>query len=404
MRSCRSPIMIALSAFLAVSLFLPLELSALSEKGYKALHNFTKVLHYIETNYASEVDEEELIDGAISGMLRTLDPHSVYMRPELYRELKVDTRGRFDGIGIEVTVRDRALTVVAPIKGSPASKQGIRAGDKILKINGHYTKDLNLSEAVSMMRGRRGSQVTLTLGRKGSKRPIDITITRRVIKVPSVNSRFLQGGYAYLSISNFQQGTARAVRKGLKKLSKKERIEGLVLDLRHDPGGLLDQSIAVSDIFLSSGVIVTTRTRGKEIDRRVAHEEGTQPDYPIVVLVDGGTASAAEIVAGALQDNKRATVMGTTSFGKGSVQTVIDLDGGSGLKLTIAHYYTPSDKLIHGIGIKPDVVVPAHAPKKKGAKTEEPSSASRDYQLEKALEFLQSGGKIAPRKMNKHRS
>lgn len=403
MRSCRSPIIFALSLFFAVNLFLPSEASALSEKGYKALHNFTKVLHYIETNYANEVDEEELIDGAISGMLRTLDPHSVYMRPELYRELKVDTRGRFDGIGIEVTVRDRALTVVAPIKGSPAAKQGIRAGDKILKINGKYTKDLNLSEAVSMMRGRRGSHVTLTLGRKGRKRPLDVTITRRVIKVPSVDSRFLQGGYAYISISNFQQGTARAVRKALKKLSKKERIEGLVLDLRHDPGGLLDQAILVSDIFLSSGVIVTTRTRGEEIDRRVAHEEGTQPNYPIVILVDGGTASAAEIVAGALQDNKRATVMGTTSFGKGSVQTVIDLDGGSGLKLTIAHYYTPSDKLIHGIGIKPDVVVPARDPKKKGDESKEKSRSSRDYQLEKALEYLQSGGNLPPRK-NKHRS
>jgi len=370
---------------------------ALSNKGYDALHNFTKVLHYVEANYANNVDEEDLIDGAINGMLRTLDPHSVYMKPELYRELKVDTRGRFDGVGIEVTVRDHTLTVVAPIKGSPADKKGIRAGDRILKIDGKYTKNLNLGEAVSMMRGRRGSQVSLTMGRPGRKKPLEVTITRRVIKVPSVDSRFLRAGFAYISISNFQQNTARSVSKALKKLTKERKIEGLVLDLRHDPGGLLGQAILVSDLFLSEGVIVTTRTRDEEIDRNVAHEEGTQPDYPIVVLVDGGTASAAEIVSGALQDNKRATIMGTTTFGKGSVQTVIDLDGGSGLKLTIAHYYTPSDKLIHGIGIKPNVVVPAKDPNEKGEEKKD-----KDYQLEMALQYLENGGVLDSRKKNKY--
>jgi carboxyl-terminal processing protease len=385
--------LLAVSFFALAVLVFPLRSYALTDKGFRSLHIFTKIIHYIEDNYATEVDEEELIRGAMRGMVSTLDPHSAYMSPEIYRELKVDTRGRFDGIGIEVTVRDRMLTVVSPIKGSPADRKGIQAGDRIVRINDQPTKGLNLSEAVSLLRGRRGSKVKLTIFREGVKRPFDVSLVRRVIKVPSVHYEVVDKKYGYVSISSFQQGTTRSVKKALKRLSRRRPLEGLVLDLRRNPGGLLEQAVEVTDLFVKKGVIVTTQSRGEEIDRREAHEEGVQPDYPIVVLIDGGTASASEIVAGALKDNGRAVVMGTTSFGKGSVQTVIDLGDGSGLKLTIAHYLTPSGSFIQDVGIKPDVVVPASRPKKEGEKEEEEERAPKpkeDYQLEEALEYLRS--------------
>lgn len=385
---------------------------AVSEKGFKSLHTFTKILYYLEEHYVNEVDEEKLVRGAIRGMLATLDPHTVYLSPEVYRELKVDTSGRFDGIGIEVTLRDGFLTVVSPIKGSPAEEAGIQAGDRIVRIGGRPTKDLNLSEAVRLLRGRRGSHVALTVAREGAKHSVDISVTRKIIKVPSVTARLLDGGrYGYAAISSFQQGTGRVLEKTLKELNSSGALAGLILDLRKNPGGLLEQAVEVSDLFLRSGVIVTTQSRGREIDRREAHDGGGEPSYPVVVMVDKGSASAAEIVAGALQDNRRATVVGTPSFGKGSVQTVIDLDDGSGLKITIAHYLTPSGRIIQDHGIEPDVVVPAKPPKEASAEApapapeaaegEPPLGADRegsraaavgdpkgDYQLEQALEVL----------------
>lgn len=374
---------------------------ALTDKGFRALHNFSKVLHYIEENYVTEVDEEKLIQGAVRGMVETLDPHSVYMSPEINKELKVDTSGRFDGVGIEVGVRHGLLIVVAPIKGSPADAAGIEAGDRIVKINGDPTKGMNLGEAVTKMRGRRGSRVTLTLTREGEKNPFDVTVTRQIISVPSVNTELLGDGLVYASISSFQSGTTRALEKALKEISKKEEIRGLILDLRKNPGGLLEQAVTMSDLFLEKGVIVTTETRGQEIDRRDAHAEDTQPPYPIIILVDGGSASASEIVAGALQDNARAKIMGTNSFGKGSVQTVIDLDDGSGLKLTIAHYKTPKGRIIQDQGIIPDVEIEAKPPKAKvpekagepeeeGPKVEKPKveKPKVDYQKERAIEEL----------------
>jgi len=401
----RTAFVIGISALLATAL-LCRDAHALSDKGYKALHNFSKVLHYIEENYVSEVDEEALLQGAVQGMVSTLDPHSVYMSPEINRELKVDTSGRFDGVGIEVGVRKGRLVVVAPIRDSPAARAGIRAGDRIVKINGTATKDINLSEAVMKMRGRRGSRVTLTLAREGEKRPFNVTITRQIINVPSVGYELLGDGIAYASISSFQSGTARSLAKALKGMSKAEPIRGLVLDLRHNPGGLLEQAVEVSDLFLDEGLIVTTDNRGKEVDRREAFPEGTQPDYPIAVLIDGGSASAAEIVAGALKDSGRATVIGTTSFGKGSVQTVIDLDDGAGLKITIAYYRTPSGRLIHEQGVVPDMVVEAEPPKAREAEAEAEIEAEAgeeetegapeavepkvDLQLERAIEFLKS--------------
>ena len=399
-------------ALLAAALAAPAPAWALSEKGFKSLHVLTKILRYVEENYVTPVDEENLIRGAIRGMLGTLDPHTVYMSPEIYRELKVDTSGRFDGIGIEVTVKDGWLTVVSPIKGSPAEEAGIQAGDKIARINGHPTKDLNLSEAVTMMRGKRGSRVILTVVRAGVKNPFDIAVMRKIIKVPSVTARLYDGRIGYAAISSFQQGTGRALEKAMKEMSAGGELAGLVLDLRKNPGGLLEQAVDVSDLFLTEGVIVSTQSRGQEIDRREAHNEGTEPTYPVVVLVDGGSASASEIVAGALQDTKRATVIGTTSFGKGSVQTVVDLDDGSGLKITIARYLTPLGRVIQDHGIQPDIVVSAKPPKEEAAeaaaeaaapeaaaeekskKAAAPKPAAEtpktDYQLEKALEFLRS--------------
>lgn len=395
--SRRLPLMIAA---VGISLALSQRALALTEKGYGALHVFTKIIHYVEDNYVSAVDEENMIRGAIRGMLSTLDPHTVYMTPEVYRELKVDTSGRFDGIGIEVAIRDGWLTVVSAIRGSPADLAGIQAGDRIVKVNGHPTRDLNLSEAVTLMRGKRGSRVVLNISRHGVKGPLDVTITRRIIKVPSVSASLHDGGIGYVAISSFQQGTTKSVEKALGELAAKGPLVGLVLDLRRNPGGLLEQAVSVADIFLDKGVIVTTQSRGKEVDRREAHGEGTEPNYPMLILVDGGSASAAEIVAGALQDNKRAAVMGTTSFGKGSVQTVIDLDDGSGLKLTIAHYLTPSGRVIQDHGIDPDVEVPAKRPQPKAAEgaevkeEEAPAPAEKkqeDYQLERALEYLRAG-------------
>lgn len=401
----------ALFAAIAVCLFAT-PANALSDKGFRTLHTFTKVLHYIEDNYVTEVDEEKLIRGAMRGMMDTLDPHSVYMSPELNRELKVDTSGRFDGVGIEVAVRDGFLVVVAAIKGSPADHAGIQAGDRIVKINGTLTKQMNLGEAVMKMRGRRGSRVTLLLERQGVKHPFEISIVRQIINVPSVHAEMLEDGIGYASISSFQQGTSRSLEKALAELSAKAPLKGFILDLRKNPGGLLEQAVSVSDLFLDNGIIVTTENRGREIDRREAHAEGTQLAYPMVVLVDGGSASASEIVAGALQDNKRATIIGTKSFGKGSVQTVIDLDDGSGLKLTIAYYHTPSGRLIQDHGIDPDIVVSAKPPQPEAAKGKEkektePAAEAKaeekseakvkaeekptiDYQKQKAIEYLKT--------------
>ncbi|MFH1830993.1 MAG: S41 family peptidase [Pseudomonadota bacterium] len=386
--------LILIASIIISAICLPVRADALTDKGFRALHNFTRVLHYIEDNYVSDVDEEKLIEGAIRGMVETLDPHSVYMSPEINRELKVDTRGRFDGIGIEVGVRNGYLVVVAPVKGSPADKAGIQAGDRIIKINGKPTKGMNLGEAVTKIRGKRSSRITLTIDREGEKNPFDVSLTRQIIDVPSVHAEALDDNLGYISISSFQQGTARSLEKALKDLSKKEPLRGIVLDMRKNPGGLLEQAVAISDLFLDHGTIVSTETRGKEIDKREAHPEDTQPDYPIVVLVDGGSASASEIVAAALKDNNRATVMGTETFGKGSVQTVIDLDDGSGLKLTIAHYKTPSGRLIQDHGIVPDIKVEAKPPEKvvetkEGAEQKEPEKKPHvDYQRQRAIEFL----------------
>lgn len=348
------------SVYLLLIFFLtvvPSGLHALSEDGYKELHIFSKVLSQVEKNYVEKVNDSALIQNAIRGMLASLDPHTVYMPPAAYKELRVDTAGKFGGVGLEVWVRGGFLTVVAPIEGTPADRAGIRSGDKIIKLDGRSTRDMDLGEAILNLRGKVGSKLTLTIIRDDPKKPYEVTLTREVIKVPSIRSEVIDREYGYVKIRSFQERTARDLKKAIEKFQSGDALKGLILDLRDNPGGLLDQAVEVSDLFLDKGVIVTTESRGKEIDRREAKEGSFKGNFPLIVLVNGGTASASEIVAGALQDHARAVVLGTQTFGKGSVQTVVEMDDGSALKLTIALYFTPKGRSIQAQGITPDIVV-----------------------------------------------
>lgn len=330
---------------------------ALTDKGYESLHTFSRVLQQVETNYVEPVDDQILVRGAIRGMLDVLDPHSVYMSPPIYKELRMETGGKFAGVGLEVTIKKGWITVVSPIEGSPADRAGIKAGDRIIKIGPKSTREMDLTEAVGLMRGKSGSHVQLTIMREDNKHPFDVSLARKVIQVPSVRAELLSDHIGYVRITSFQERTGSDLADAIHGLEKSGTLAGLILDMRNNPGGLLDQAVSVSDLFLPSGTIVTTESRRKEVDRRVAAGQGTEPHYPMVVLINGGSASASEIVAGALQDNGRALLMGSQSFGKGSVQTVMELDDGSALKLTIARYFTPSGRSIQALGITPDVLV-----------------------------------------------
>ena len=338
---------------------------AQKESIYKNLDLFVEVLREIEKNYVEPVDSKKLIYGAIRGMVKTLDPHSSFMTKDEYQELMVETKGSFTGVGIEITIKDNMLTVVAPIEGSPAYKAGIKAGDKIIKINDKSTKDMTLMDAVKNIRGPKGTKVKLTVFREGENKPLEFVIIRDVIPLKSVRGHMLSHDIGYVRISSFQSNTTKELKKALHHLEKGNRVKGLIIDLRNDPGGLLNQAIKVSDLFLDSGVIVSTKGRraAQDIVAR-AHINLEKRDYPIVVLVNSGTASAAEIVAGALQDNKRALIVGTKTFGKGSVQTVIPLSDGYALRLTTARYYTPSGRCIQITGIEPDIELEYIPPKK----------------------------------------
>jgi len=329
------------------------------EDTYDKLKVFTEILSLIQSNYVEEANPRDLIYGGVKGMLDTLDPHSAFMTPEAFKEMQVETQGSFGGLGIEITVKDRMLTVVAPIDGTPADRGGIQPGDRIVKIEGQPTKDMTLMDAVRKLRGAKGSKVTISILRgEESAEPLDITLVRETIEVHSVRSKDLGDGIYYVRITSFQEKTSKDLEKALEK-AQKAGDAALILDLRNDPGGLLNQAVAVSDMFLDKGqLIVYTQGRIKNQDLRFTSEHSTGlPKWPMVVLVNGGSASASEIVAGALQDWKRAVLVGTKTFGKGSVQTVIPLSDGSGLRLTTAKYFTPTGRSIHGIGITPDIVV-----------------------------------------------
>ena len=365
------------------------------EKTYKNLEVFSNVLSIVQQNYVDEIDTQEVIEGAIRGMLSNLDPHSSFMKPDDFKELQVETKGSFSGIGIEITLRDNILTVVSPIEGTPADNMGIKAGDKIIKIEDEPTKDMSLMEAVKKLRGPKGSEITISIHREGWTDLQDFTIVRDVIPIHSVKSRMLEPGYGYVRITNFQRKTDKDLKKALIELNGDGNLKGLVMDLRNNPGGLLDASAKVSDIFLDEGVIVYTKGRLKDQNMELkAHSGGPDYDFPMVILVNEGTASASEIVAGALQDYKRALVLGTQTFGKGSVQTIIPMANGAGLRLTTARYFTPKGTSIQATGITPDIIVPAETPPV-GKKTKK-----QKFFREKDLKHhLENGGKLPDKEL-----
>ena len=327
-----------------------------TEDVYKNIEIFTEVLRQVENSYVEPQDSQKLIYGAIKGMVQSLDPHSSFMTKEEYKELMTETKGSFSGIGIEITIKDKILTVVSPIEGTPAYKAGMKAGDKIIKVEGESTQDMGIMEAVKKIRGPEGSKVNLTIVREGMDKPLELSITRGVIPLKSVRYYVLSPGIGYIRISNFQSNTSNDLSSALEILDKDGMLKGLIIDLRNNPGGLLSQAIEVSEQFLDSGVIVSTK--GRESSHNItatAHKNKKDSEYPIIVLVNGGSASAAEIVAGALQDNKKAIILGSRTFGKGSVQSIFPLSDGSGLRLTTARYYTPSGKSIQSSGITPDI-------------------------------------------------
>lgn len=329
------------------------------QETYKNLEVFSNVLSIVQQNYVDDIDTKEALEGAIKGMLTSLDPHSSFLKPDDFKELQVETKGSFSGIGVEITIKDDMLTVVSPIEDTPAFKAGIKAGDRIIKIEGESTMDMSIFEAVKKMRGPKDSEVTISIHREDWTDIQEFTIVRGVIPLHSIRSNILEPGYGYIRITNFQRNTSKDLKNSIKELLKESMLKGLVLDLRNNPGGLLDASVKVVDIFLDKGIIVSTKGRLKDQNMEFsAHGGGPDYDFSIVILINGGSASASEIVAGALQDHKRALVLGTQSFGKGSVQTIIPMADGAGLRLTTARYYTPNGTSIQATGITPDVLVP----------------------------------------------
>ncbi|MCP4624129.1 MAG: S41 family peptidase [bacterium] len=335
------------------------DLAAENEAAYEELKIFSDVIELIQREYVDEVDTKELIQKAIQGMVHSLDPHSSLLPLEDYEDLQIDTKGKFTGIGIHITMQDGFVTVISPIEDTPAYRAGIKARDRIIKVDGKSANDLR--EAVKMMRGPKGTTVAVTILREGIKKPLEFELVRDVIPIQSVKQVTLEPGYGYIRLSNFTGTSTKELEQALDKLENSNMaLKGLILDLRNNGGGLLDQSIKVTDLFLDEGKILSIKGRNKKNTKIFkASASSIKRDYPMVVLINGGSASASEIVAGALQDHKRALILGTTSFGKGSVQTVETLRDGSGLKLTIARYYTPKDRSIQAKGIVPDVYLKA---------------------------------------------
>lgn len=394
------------------------DVSAIPREDYDSLETFANILAIVRKNYVDDVNTKELLTGAINGMLHSMDPHSAYLTAELYKELQMDTQGKFGGLGIEITVRGGVLTVVSPIEDTPAHRAGVKPGDQIFKIEEEFTKDMTLMEAVRRLRGPQGSKVTISIRREGVADLLSFSIVRDIIRVQSVRSRVLEEGYGYIRLAQFQERSDRDLLRALEKLkAEKDGLKGLVLDLRNNPGGLLTQAVRITDLFLDSGMIVYTEGRlESQRQKFFARKQGSWTEFPMVVLVNGGSASASEIVAGALQDHKRAVVLGTKTFGKGSVQTILPLDDSSALRLTTARYYTPKGRSIQATGIIPDITLenvpaaearveernrptlreenlPGHLgnqqeQKSKPAQPQAGDSMENDAQLKRALELL----------------
>ena len=359
-----------------------------AEEGYEELKVFTEALSLIRKNYVEDVKPKDLIYGAIKGMLSSLDPHSAFMTPDQYKEMQVDTKGEFGGLGIQIGSKDGMLTVIAPLEDTPAYKAGIKSGDKIIKINGEFTKDMGLHDAVSKMRGVPGTSVKITIMREGWKETKEFTITREIIKIKSVKSKVLEDGIGYVKITQFQEQTSSDLSAAIDNLTK-EKVNALILDLRNNPGGLLNSAVDVSSQFLPSGklVVFIKDRKGDKIEYK-SNRHKTDFDLPMIVLVNQGSASASEIVAGALKDWNKAVLVGTQTFGKGSVQSVVPLGDGSALRLTTARYYTPKGTSIQSTGITPDILV---KPELKDGEKARP--AIREKDLEKHLKNEESEDK-----------
>ena len=325
------------------------------------VRTFTEVLDRIKKAYVEPIDDQTLLENAIKGMLSELDPHSAYLEPDAFKDLHESTHGEFGGLGIEVGMKDGFVEVITPIDDTPAKKAGVEAGDLIIKLDDKLVKGMSLNDAVKIMRGKPGTKIKLTIIREDETKPLEISVTRAVIKVVSVKSKILEEGFGYIRITQFQINTGKNLEKAVRSLNKKNTpLKGLVLDLRNNPGGVLDAAVDVTDVFINDGLVVYTKGRIADTEMKFEASENTLlPNIPLVVLVNGGSASASEIVAGALQDHHRAIIMGTLTFGKGSVQTVLPLHNNRALKLTTARYYTPNGRSIQAKGIEPDIIVEA---------------------------------------------
>ena len=425
-----------LGMFVGAAIILDMGVLAEREAGKEApaplpldeLRTFTEVFSRIKADYVEPVEDKKLLEDAVQGMLAGLDPHSAYLDSESFRDMRVETEGQFGGLGIEVTMENGFVKVVSPIEDTPAARAGVKPGDLIIRLDDKAVKGMTLTEAVRVMRGKPGTDITLTIVREGATKPLKITLTRAIIKIQSVKSRMLEPGFGYVRITQFQAGTDKGLADIIKKLEAENKgaLRGMVLDLRNNPGGVLNAAVGVSDAFLDKGLIVYTEGRVADSKMKLSATPGDLLNgTPIVVLINGGSASASEIVAGALQDHKRAVIMGTKSFGKGSVQTIVPISNGAALKITTARYFTPNGRSIQALGIVPDIVTeeakltkseagdrlkeadlarhlengdemtkPKEEPKKEGKKDDKKKDetgkapAVEDYQLQEALNLL----------------
>jgi carboxyl-terminal processing protease len=365
-----------------------------SKELYEYLKTFSEVIDLVKENYVDEVKDKDVAYAAIKGILESLDPHSSFMTPDMYKDMQTETKGEFGGIGIEITVKDGFPTVITPIEDTPAYKVGLKSGDHIIKIDGKPSKNMGLVDVVKLIRGQKGKAITLTIMREGFTSPRDFVVVRDVIQVKSVKYRMLEDNYGYVRISQFQEKTSRDLDNALKELEKANKdkpLKGVLLDLRNNPGGLLEQAVDVSDKFLSDGLIVYIEGRQRK-DNKVKFYATKKDDYlgPLVVLVNEGSASASEIVAGAMQDYKRAIIVGTKSFGKGSVQTIFPLNDGSAVRLTTAKYYTPKGRSIQAEGITPDIIVDNNVTRGK----ERTTAPIKEKDLERHIEVDKGAPKV----------
>ena len=352
------------------------------DKLYEKIDLFSEVLEKIQKEYVEEVDQAEVMDSAIHGMLQSLDPYSAYMNPIIFEEMQTETSGEFGGLGIEVTMEAGVVKVITPIDETPAAKVGVKAGDYIVRINGAQVQGKTLMEAVNLMRGPVGSSIEITIRRKGVKKAKIFKIVREIIEIKSVVSKLIDNKVGYLRLRAFNENSSNQLKKAISKLEKNKKLKGYIFDLRNNPGGLLSQAVIISDFFLNDGEIVSTKGRQKRENRKFFAEKGDKIDgKPLIVLINNGSASASEIVAGALQDQKRAVLLGETTYGKGSVQSIIPLKNRGAIRITISKYYLPSGKSISEVGVSPDIMI-----EEKGE--EFSINTSTDNQLNYAIELF----------------